>query len=401
MKALVFVSEYPPIGNTSAVHYFLKEWAACGDEVFVIYNCNRLMFPLYKFAARQDKRTSAGKAKSYEYEGVRVFMVPSTRFIPGKRWLTPHSRFFAKRAVKKYLKENCPESFDVIINHFCSNNYWLAEDIIRQYDCPVFSVFHDCDTRNAELAGMIAEKSDGVGSRSKRISEYLREKAGYRGEIYQVISGVPVLLKLFDPEEKKPGDENGVLKICCIGKLIKRKHIDDVIRALHEVEDKVEYTFDIVGEGLEKSSLEALADSYGMRSRVTFHGAVAREKVFDIMSASDCMIMPSTEETLGLVYLEAMASGCIPVGTRGEGIDGVIEDGVNGFLVNPRDVGELADIILKISAMNAEERKSVLRACREVVSKLRDDLVARDYRDKILQIIEDYRITQGELHGEK
>lgn len=51
------------------------------------------------------------------------------------------------------------------------------------------------------------------------------------------------------------------------------------------------------------------------------------------MLASDCFIMISKNEAFGLVYLEAMSAGCITIASRGEGFDGVIIHGVNGFYV--------------------------------------------------------------------
>ena len=57
--------------------------------------------------------------------------------------------------------------------------------------------------------------------------------------------------------------------------------------------------------------------------------------------------MPSINEGFGIVYLEAMKAGCITIGTKGEGIDGFIENGKNGFLVNP-NVDEIVKLIDEI-----------------------------------------------------
>ena len=57
-----------------------------------------------------------------------------------------------------------------------------------------------------------------------------------------------------------------------------------------------------------------------------------REEVIRQMDNHDVFVMISRNETFGLVYLEAMARGCITIASRNEGFDGVIEHGVNGFL---------------------------------------------------------------------
>ena len=50
-------------------------------------------------------------------------------------------------------------------------------------------------------------------------------------------------------------------------------------------------------------------------------------------------------KTFGLVYLEAMARGCITVASRDEGFDGIIQDGVNGFLCKSGDETELVQYL--------------------------------------------------------
>lgn len=60
-----------------------------------------------------------------------------------------------------------------------------------------------------------------------------------------------------------------------------------------------------------------------------------------LMKKSHCFVMVSKGEILGLVYLEAMASSCVAIGSIGEGIDGIIVDGENGCLCTPADLEAL------------------------------------------------------------
>ena len=55
--------------------------------------------------------------------------------------------------------------------------------------------------------------------------------------------------------------------------------------------------------------------------------------------------MPSIPEGFGIAYLEAMASGCITIGTEGEGIADLIVSGKNGFLVPPDDPDSIVRVI--------------------------------------------------------
>ena len=53
------------------------------------------------------------------------------------------------------------------------------------------------------------------------------------------------------------------------------------------------------------------------------------------LQKSDAFILPSEHETFGMVYLEALASGCITVCSKNDGVDGIIRHGKNGFLTSP------------------------------------------------------------------
>ena len=80
---------------------------------------------------------------------------------------------------------------------------------------------------------------------------------------------------------------------------------------------------------------------------VCFKGQVNNKEVQKLMSESYIFVLPSINEGFGIVYTEAMKAKCITIGTKNEGIDGFIKNGVNGFLVNP-NVDEIAKLIDEI-----------------------------------------------------
>jgi glycosyltransferase involved in cell wall biosynthesis len=99
----------------------------------------------------------------------------------------------------------------------------------------------------------------------------------------------------------------------------------------------------MVGEGPERRHLEVLSDSLGLP--VTFVGAVPREEVPLWMSAADLLVHPTLSEGFGLVVLEALSCGLPVVASNTGGIPEQINDGVNGYLVEPADVSALAESI--------------------------------------------------------
>ncbi len=94
--------------------------------------------------------------------------------------------------------------------------------------------------------------------------------------------------------------------------------------------------------------------------------------------------MISKGETFGLVYLEAMARGCITIGSRNEGIDGIILHGVNGFLCEAGNEKELAQIIRHINQLTPAERKQISDSAIATAKDMTDIKVAERYLNNLL-----------------
>lgn len=139
-----------------------------------------------------------------------------------------------------------------------------------------------------------------------------------------------------------------------------------------------------VGGGQQKESIEGRIAYYGMKDIVAMHGKIDRDRILDLYDQSDCMIMISKGEAYGLVYLEAMARGCITIASRDEGMDGVIRDGYNGFLCAAGDADELAIIIDRINKMSKEEKERISANAIQTARELSDKLVAEKYLNNVV-----------------
>ena len=102
----------------------------------------------------------------------------------------------------------------------------------------------------------------------------------------------------------------------------------------------------IVGEGYLMGKLKNMVSSKGLVNKVLFTGF--QENVREILACVDVAVLPSYFEGMGRVLLEAMAMEKPVVGTRVGGIPDLIEDGVNGFLVEPGNEIQLTEAILRI-----------------------------------------------------
>jgi teichuronic acid biosynthesis glycosyltransferase TuaC len=104
----------------------------------------------------------------------------------------------------------------------------------------------------------------------------------------------------------------------------------------------------VIGDGPELTRLFKLAEKLGVLTRIRFQGRQSRNEVAEAYRRCSVFVLPSRYEGLGCVYLEAMASGKVAVGCRGQGIEEVIRHGENGWLVPPEDLPELIEALRRL-----------------------------------------------------
>jgi glycosyltransferase involved in cell wall biosynthesis len=146
--------------------------------------------------------------------------------------------------------------------------------------------------------------------------------------------------------------------ILSVGHLLREpiKGYDITIRAFEAIlrEDaSCQAVLVLVGDGPGRKGLEDLVAKLGIGSRVYFEGATKPEVTMQYMAACDLFCLPSWYEAFGIVYLEAMMHGKPIIGVRGQGISEVVEDGVTGLLVPPRDV---SSTILAMKSLLSDEQ---------------------------------------------
>ena len=95
-----------------------------------------------------------------------------------------------------------------------------------------------------------------------------------------------------------------------------------------------------------------------MEHKLRFLGRLSRKDLAKAFRRCSIFVLPSRYEGLGCVYLEAMSSEKVAVGCRGQGIEEIIQHGINGWLVVPEDVEELS-AGLRCLLSSAELRRSI------------------------------------------
>lgn len=139
-------------------------------------------------------------------------------------------------------------------------------------------------------------------------------------------------------------------KILYVGGLIERKGVQYLIKAFAKLarENEDLYLW-VVGDGSEKNSLMDLARKLRIERKVNFFGWVSHSEIAPYFLAADMLVLPSWNEPWGLVINEAMSVGKPIITTYGVGscLD-LVKNGINGFIVSPRNSEALYGSIKKI-----------------------------------------------------
>ncbi len=149
------------------------------------------------------------------------------------------------------------------------------------------------------------------------------------------------------------------LKFITAANLIKRKNIDLLLNAFADFKAH-DFSLEIIGDGPEMNSLKRLCKFLGLENKVFFLGKLPHDKVIEHLKEANIFILPSINETLGLAYLEASACGCLCIGTKNTGIDGVFQDNINCFLCEP-DIEGVSKVLSKVFKLTSDDFKNLLK----------------------------------------
>lgn len=272
-------------------------------------------------------------------KSVRVFFHPVSRV----------SRPFVIASLVRFLRRERP---DLIHTHVTVSGNILWRTAGWLAGIPVVNHVHIGNyVRPASLSGRLARRIDTLTARiprrfvvvSRRVAEDLLRQGYPEDRIRVVPNGVKV--SLFRQRNGTGGRTTPV--IGCVARLCRTKGQAILLEACSRLEKKLGEIW-LVGEdqeteGAYRIALEDHARALGILDRVKFLGH--RDDVPDLLREMDVLVLPSFDEGMPLVLLEAMACGVPVVATRVGGVDELVEDGIDGLLVPPGDVAALAEAI--------------------------------------------------------
>lgn len=381
MKILFITNLYPydidfeQDKNTKALYNITKLW---DEDLEVI----RPLFLPTEFKGLIEKKIY--RKSKVLINNVKVHVLPICK-IPGK------NIYFYKTLIR-YVKMN-QISPDVIITHrlHCAIG---AAKLARINNKPLILGLHHADILHLRSNKMksyyqdIFEQAVFVACRSQSIlNEIKKIYPQFTHKYFIAFSGIeksiinPINKTLPKVQEWK--SKKRPIRFITAANLKKLKNIDINLRALSMLNKTIDWEYYIIGDGNEMTYLKNLSQELGINNRVFFIGKKNRVEVLTYMENSDVFIMVSEPETFGLSYIEAMAKGCIVIGAFNNGIDGVVKDGVNGFLCTPRSVEELADKIRMISSMDISELSDIILQTNQTIMEYTEENAAQTYIERV------------------
>lgn len=396
-KILLISSIYPgpdvPSNYTPVVHYFAREWVKMGLDIRVIHTSNYFPYLYYllpkslknyisskKGFALPEKRLN--KCITFYLDNVKIHRTPMKKIIPGKNF----SKSVIKKAIKDILSFLKSEEFtpDYIIGHWVIPQAELLSILKKFFNCPIALTLHDGGQafhyyKNYQ---QLINSIDIWGYRSENIKQSFEANYGVQKNTFKCYSGIPeAYLKNVPFRSLKKID-----KFIYVGMLIERKHPDKVITAISQAYRNTTYHLSIIGEGGMKKELQGMIRNLHIEHQVDLLGKRSRTEVMSHLDESDVFIMISEHEVFGLVYIEAMARGCIVVASIGEGMQGIITNGVNGFLCKSGDTNDLIRILNIIRSLSVSERQQISYEAQKTAKNLTDKKVAENYISTIMQL---------------
>jgi glycosyltransferase involved in cell wall biosynthesis len=194
------------------------------------------------------------------------------------------------------------------------------------------------------------------------------------------VAPMPVATEKFEPRGNH--HENRFL---FAGRLNEQKGLDHLLRAFAAMQRVA--MLDVVGEGHKETDLKLLASQLGISDRVVWHGQLKQPDLVKMYQAATAVVVPSTDEGLGLVAAEALLCETPVIAFRSGGLTDVIEHSRTGFLVTPGSTKELADALDNVLDTPEVAAETAREGRRVSLERFSPETAAARYRDIYLKAI--------------
>jgi glycosyltransferase involved in cell wall biosynthesis len=198
---------------------------------------------------------------------------------------------------------------------------------------------------------------------------------GLRDFAFQTTPEVPIdvipnaiELSEFTPPLHRNGD--GPTRLLFVGRFNAFKNVESLVEAAARLKamDVDDFELHLVGEGSRRANVERLIVEKGLARQVRMVGWVARDAIAECYRQADVFVTATTWEGMPNTVLEGMACGLPVIATRASGLDELVREGVNGYLVDVNDIEALARR-MAVLITNPHERQRMGKESRKIAER--------------------------------
>ncbi len=305
----------------------------------------------------------------HQWDNVKVEYVKTLYYpiAPFNRWAFPDPSYqmsLAWFSVRSELLRKV-RSFrpDIIYCHHTAVNGYYASQIANETGIPYAITDHDFDeiARCEHYPGRRAFFASILRNAAQHLCVSHRMERDVR-RLFPSVRTATLHNGINPPSEidnRRPAFLDGKLIIFAAGMFTERKGFPLLIEAFAQLAPRFPNSvLRIAGDGEQRAVIEATIRKHQVSERVTLLGRVPHEHVMREAAWCDIFALTSWNEPFGVVYVEAMAAGRPIVACTDSGIADVVEDGIQGYLVPPKDVSATA-LALERLLRSASERENM------------------------------------------
>jgi glycosyltransferase involved in cell wall biosynthesis len=228
---------------------------------------------------------------------------------------------------------------DVIHAH-----WWFPSGVVGAWlgslsHVPLMTTMHGTDVRLAKTVAVARPLFRHVIQHSAAVTTVSRWLADEVEELYPgshpKVAPMPVATELFSPKGER---EKG--RLLYVGRLSGQKGLEHLLYALADMRNVTK--LDVVGDGPARAALEGIAADRGVASRVRWHGQLKQPELASLYQKASALVVPSTDEGLGMVAIEALLCETPVVAFDSGGLRDIIQHDKTGVMVPPGDRKALA-----------------------------------------------------------
>ncbi len=268
-------------------------------------------------------------------------------------------------------------------------HWWFPSGVVGTWlgglaHVPLVTTLHGTDVRLARTVGVAKPLFAHVLKHSAAVttvSRWLKEETeALVPNVHPTVAPMPVATDLFVPSASRDGK-----RLLFVGRLNDQKGVEHLLHAMSSMKTPV--SLDIVGDGPNREALKQLAQQLGAASRIEWHGALPQSALPALYQRASALVVPSVDEGLGLVAVEALLCETPVVAFDSGGLRELIQHEKTGLLVKPGDRAALANALDDL--LSREGRGSQLGRAGRIyaLSAFAPESAARRYAEIYRQVL--------------